>query len=170
MRLLYRLLNRMWTFEGKSELFVNKIFRQCSGNNIFLHRRHQLCLTKGLVYEQPLNVYFPSLHWLYAYVQPSHGCVDVCRFCQANMQFGWQVAIGWTFLSPWFHFVHRRIAHGWKVAWHKAGRTVSRPVIYLTSKVVVLSKGKVNIREPCSWNCLFVYFIIKRYIYRNITI
>lgn len=37
-----------------------------------------------------------------------------------------------------------------KVAWHKAGRTVSRPVIYLTSKVVVLSKGKVNIREPCS--------------------
>lgn len=37
-----------------------------------------------------------------------------------------------------------------KVAWHKAGRTVSRPVIYLTSKVVVLSKGKVNIRETCS--------------------
>lgn len=36
-----------------------------------------------------------------------------------------------------------------KVAWHKAGRTVSRPVIYLTSKVVVLSKGKVNIRCPC---------------------
>lgn len=36
-----------------------------------------------------------------------------------------------------------------KVAWHKAGRTVIRPVIYLTSKVVVLSKGKVNIRCPC---------------------
>ena len=36
-----------------------------------------------------------------------------------------------------------------KVAWHKAGRTVSRPVIYLTSKAVVLSKGKVNIRCPC---------------------
>lgn len=36
-----------------------------------------------------------------------------------------------------------------KVAWHKAGRTVSRPVIYLTFKVGVLNKGKVNIRCPC---------------------
>lgn len=36
-----------------------------------------------------------------------------------------------------------------KVAWHKAGRTVKLFAAYISSKAVVLSKGKVNIRCPC---------------------
>ncbi|MEE0361939.1 MAG: hypothetical protein UDP20_06570 [Prevotella sp.] len=36
-----------------------------------------------------------------------------------------------------------------KVAWHKAGRTVKLLAASISSKAVVLSKGKVNIRCPC---------------------
>lgn len=36
-----------------------------------------------------------------------------------------------------------------KVAWHKAGRTVKLFAASISSKAVVLSKGKVNIRCPC---------------------
>lgn len=37
-----------------------------------------------------------------------------------------------------------------KVAWHKAGCTVKLLAASISSKAVVLSKGKVNIRCPCS--------------------
>ena len=36
-----------------------------------------------------------------------------------------------------------------KVAWHKAGRTVKLLAASISSKAVVLSKGKVNILCPC---------------------
>lgn len=37
-----------------------------------------------------------------------------------------------------------------KVAWHKAGCTVKLLAASISSKAGVWSKGKVNIREPCS--------------------
>lgn len=37
-----------------------------------------------------------------------------------------------------------------KVAWHKAGRTVKLLAASISSKAGVWSKGKVNIRCPCS--------------------